>query len=305
MATRVGGVDLANPVMTASGTAGYGTELHAYGNLASLGAVVVKSLAADPWAGNPPPRVHQVEGGMLNSVGLQGPGLAAWLEHDLPLLADVGATVVVSLWGHRVEDFARSAGVLAALPSPERQAIVAVELNVSCPNVEDRSRMFAHSRQATADVVTASACGLPRWVKLSPNVSDLREIAAGALDAGAEGLTLVNTLLGLALDVERRRPVLGGIGGGLSGPAVHPVAVRAVWECREAFPTTPIVGVGGVLTARDAVELLLAGADAIQVGTASFRDPRAPWKILAGLERWCAGHGVASVRELVGSAHGW
>jgi dihydroorotate dehydrogenase (NAD+) catalytic subunit len=241
---------------------------------------------------------------MLNSVGLAGPGLGAWLERDLPSLSAIGATVVVSIWGRRVEDFDRAAGMLAAVAPVERRSIVAVELNVSCPNVEDRSRMFAHSPVATAEVVHAAACGLPRWVKLSPNVSDLREIAVAAVNAGAEGLTLVNTLLGLAVDVERRRPVLGGIGGGLSGPALHPVAVRAVWECREALPEVPIVGVGGVFTARDAIELMQVGADAVQVGTASFRDPRAAWRILGGVERWCAAHQVASVRELVGSAHG-
>jgi dihydroorotate dehydrogenase (NAD+) catalytic subunit len=304
LSTAVGEVALDNPVMTASGTSGHGTELGAYGDLASLGAVVVKSISVEPWAGNPPPRVHEVEGGMLNSVGLQGPGLAAWLEQDLPALSAAGATVVLSLWGRSVADFARAADRLGALAPGDRRAVVALELNVSCPNVEDRSRMFAHSPTATAEVVHAAAGDLPRWVKLSPNVSDVREVAAAALEAGAEALTLVNTLLGLAIDVERGRPVLGGVGGGLSGPALHPVAVRAVWECREAFPAVPIVGVGGVSRGRDAIELLVAGADAVQVGTASFRDPRAPWKILAGVERWCRAHGVASVRQLVGSAHG-
>jgi dihydroorotate dehydrogenase (NAD+) catalytic subunit len=170
--------------------------------------------------------------------------------------------------------------------------IVALEVNVSCPNVEDRARMFAHSADATSRVMAATACGLPRWAKLSPNVPDVVEIAAGALEGGADGLTLVNTLLGLALDTESGRPVLGAGGGGLSGSAVHPVAVRAVWECRAAFPAAPIVGVGGVMTGRDAVELLQAGADAVQVGTATFRDPRAPWKVLRQLARWCDAHGT-------------
>jgi dihydroorotate dehydrogenase (NAD+) catalytic subunit len=279
-------------------------ELGAYGDLGALGAVVVKSLSAAPWAGNPAPRVHEVAAGMLNSVGLQGPGMAAWIEEDLPALSAAGATVVVSIWGRTVEAFAEAAAILGAVTPDDRRCVVAVEVNVSCPNLEDRSRMFAHSPEATADAVAAAACGLPRWAKLSPNVSDLREIAAAALDAGAEGLTLVNTLLGLAIDVERRRPALGAGGGGLSGPALHPVAVRAVWECRDAFPGAAIVGVGGVLTGRDALELLLAGADAVQVGTATFRDPRAPWKILDGLDRWCRGAGVASLREMVGAAHG-
>jgi dihydroorotate dehydrogenase (NAD+) catalytic subunit len=182
--------------------------------------------------------------------------------------------------------------VADAAATPPGAGIVALEVNVSCPNVEDRSRMFAHSARATAEVMAATACGIPRWAKLSPNVPDIVEIAAGALEGGADGLTLVNTLLGLALDVETGRPVLGAGGGGLSGAAVHPVAVRAVWECRAAFPDAAIVGVGGVASGRDAVELLLAGADAVQVGTATFRDPRAPWKVLHQVERWCAARGI-------------
>ncbi|HEX3947656.1 MAG TPA: dihydroorotate dehydrogenase [Acidimicrobiales bacterium] len=311
--TQVGSVSLPNPLMTASGTAGHGAELAAFGPLDRLGAVVVKSLSAGPWPGNPPPRVHEASAGMLNSVGLQGPGVEAWVEEDLPGLLATGARVVASIWGRRVEDYAAAAALLAAAPrapvssddpGPGRGGLVAVEVNVSCPNVEDRSRMFAHSPSATAEAVDAAgAAGLPRWAKLSPNVADLREIAGAALSAGAEAVTLVNTLLGLALDLETRRPALGAGGGGLSGPALHPVAVRAVWECREAFPDAGIVGVGGIFGAEDAVELLLAGADAVQVGTATFRDPRAPWKVLDGLERWCRRHRVAGVGELIGGAH--
>jgi dihydroorotate dehydrogenase (NAD+) catalytic subunit len=230
--------------------------------------------------------VHEVGAGMLNSVGLQGPGLEAWLAGDFPALAAAGARVVVSIWGQSVRDYADAAALLAeaARQSP---ALVAVEVNVSCPNVEDRSRMFAHSATATGEVLAATECGLPRWAKLSPNVPDIVEIAGAALEGGAEGLTLVNTLLGLALDLTTGRPVLGGGGGGLSGPVVHPVAVRAVWECRTAFPGAAIVGVGGVMGGEDAVELLMAGADAVQVGTATFRDPRAPWKVLHEVARWC------------------
>jgi len=192
-----------------------------------------------------------------------------------------------------VSDYARAAELVAAASTTGVGAcIAALEVNVSCPNVEDRSRMFAHSADATSRVMAATACGLPRWAKLSPNVPDVVEIASGALEGGADGLTLVNTLLGLALDTESARPVLGAGGGGLSGGAVHPVAVRAVWECRGAFPAVPIVGVGGVMTGRDAVELLQAGADAVQVGTATFRDPRAPWKVLRQLARWCDAHGT-------------
>jgi dihydroorotate dehydrogenase (NAD+) catalytic subunit len=291
IATAVGTVQLPNPIMTAAGTSGHGAELAEYGDLAALGAVVVKSLSVQPWPGNPAPRVHEVGPGMLNSVGLQGPGLEAWLEHDLPALTARGARVVVSIWGRSVADYGRAAALLAQASRPG-SALVAVEVNVSCPNVEDRSRMFAHSEKATAEVMAASECGLPRWAKLSPNVPDIAAIAGAALGGGAETLTLTNTLLGLALDVETGRPVLGGGGGGLSGPVVHPVAVRAVWECRTAFPAAGIVGVGGVASGRDAVEFLRAGADAVQVGTAIFRDPRAPWKVLRQLDRWCAGRGT-------------
>ena len=298
VATEVGSVALPNPVMTASGTSGHGTELADYGDLSRLGAVVVKSLCAQPWAGNPAPRVHEVGTGMLNSVGLQGPGLAAWLERELPALSAAGARVVVSIWGQSVADYGRAAALLVQASGHE-SALVAVEVNVSCPNVEDRSRMFAHSEVATTEAVAASECGLPRWAKLSPNVPDVTAIAGAALAGGAEGLTLTNTLLGLALDVDTGRPVLGAGGGGLSGPVLRPVAVRAVWECRAAFPGTAIIGVGGVASGVDAVEFLRAGADAVQVGTATFRDPRAPWKVLRQLGRWCAARGttVAALRQ--------
>jgi dihydroorotate dehydrogenase (NAD+) catalytic subunit len=298
LATSVGDVSLPNPVMTASGTSGHGTELDAYGTLAELGAVVVKSLSVEAWPGNPAPRVHEVGAGMLNSVGLQGPGLSAWAGLDLPALAEAGARVVLSIWGRTISDFGHAAELAAKIAGTVHGgAIVALEANVSCPNVEDRSRMFAHSADTTCRVMDAMACGLPRWAKLSPNVPDVVEIAAGALEGGAHGLTLVNTLLGLALDPESGAPLLGGGGGGLSGAPLHPVAVRAVWECREAFPDVPIVGVGGVGSGRDALELLQAGADAVQVGTATFRDPRAPWKVLRQLDRWCEALGT-TVQEV-------
>ena len=204
--TSVGSIALRAPVMTASGTAGHGAELGAYFDLATIGAVVVKSLAAYPWAGNLAPRVCPVPGGMLNAVGLQGPGLEAWLKDELPALEASGASVVVSIWGRRVEDYAAAAELLADAPA----CVVAVEVNVSCPNLEDRSKMFAHSPEATGEAVAASAaCRRPLWAKLSPNTSDLVSVAAAALAHGAESLTLTNTLLGLAIDPERRAPVLG------------------------------------------------------------------------------------------------
>ncbi len=300
----VGSLRLPNPIMTASGTSGHADELGAYVPLGQLGAVVVKSLSVEPWPGNPAPRVSETPSGMINSVGLQGPGLEAWVARDLPRLAATGARTVVSIWGQRVEDFAKAAAVLAGV-----EGLTALEVNVSCPNIEDRRRMFAHSPTATAEVVAAVGehCpSLPRWAKLSPTVADLADVAAAALDAGAEAVTLVNTVLAMAIDVDRRRPVLGSGsgGGGLSGPAIHPVAVRAVFDVRAAHPHAAIIGVGGVMTGRDAVEMVMAGADAVQVGTATFRDPRAPVRILSELETWCNRHGVRRVAELQGVAHG-
>ena len=287
--------------MTASGTVGHGTEVGEYLDLSALGAVVVKSLSAEPWAGNPPPRLHETAAGMLNSVGLQNPGVEAWIEHDLPALEARGARIVASIWGFTVEAYAKAAAMLAGVAA----RVAAVEVNLSCPNIEARKDMFAHSAAATAEVVEATAaCGRPRWAKLSPNVTDITEIAAAAMEAGASALTLVNTVMGMAIDVERRRASLGAGGGGLSGAAIRPVAVRAIYDCRRALPAAPIVGVGGVATGADAVELLMAGADAVQVGTATFFEPRAPLRVVEELERWCRRHRVTHVRDLRGAAHG-
>lgn len=300
LTTRLGSLVLPNPVMTASGTAGHGHELADHLDPALLGAVVVKSLHAEPWDGNPAPRVHATPAGMLNSVGLQGPGVEAWLEHDLPGLLATGARVVASIWGRTVEEFARAAELLAGAP----KEVVAVEVNASCPNLEDRRALFAHSTTATAEVVAAAAAaGRPLWAKLSPNTPDLPDVAAAAVAAGAEAVTVANTVLGMVIDTEARRPLLGAGRGGLSGPAIRPVAVRAVFDTHEALPDVPIIGVGGVASAVDAVEFLMAGASAFQVGTATFADPAAPALILRDLGRWCDDHGVAHLGELIGAAH--
>ena len=276
----VGSVELANPVMTASGTAGYGTELARYLDLSALGAVVVKSLAAYEWAGNPAPRLFPTERGMLNAVGLQGPGVAHWLDHVLPVLVGAGATVVASIWGRTIDEYAAAAALLAAAPAQ----VVAVEVNLSCPNLEGRDAIFAHDPELSAHFIAATAaCGRPRWAKLSATSDRIVDVAAAVAGAGAEAVTCINTLLGLAYDPATRRPALGAGGGGLSGPAIHPVAVRAVHDVHAARPDLPIVGVGGVSTGWDAEELLLAGAVAVQVGTATFADPRAPVRILREL----------------------
>lgn len=299
MGVRVGSVTLPNPVMTASGTGGHGAELHAYQPLGDLGAVVVKSLSADPWPGNPAPRVHATPAGMLNSVGLQGPGVAAWLADDLPALEATGARVVVSIWGRSVEGYARAAAALAGAP----RSVVAVEVNLSCPNTEAGRDLFAHDPGATAEVVAATAaCGRPRWAKLSPNTPRVVEVAGAARDAGAEAVTLINTVMGMAIDPETRTYRLGAgeRGGGLSGPAIHPVAVRVVHDVHRAHPDLPIVGVGGVVDGPTAAEVLLAGASAVQVGTATFADPRAPARVRDDLEHWCRHRAVPAVAELTG-----
>jgi dihydroorotate dehydrogenase (NAD+) catalytic subunit len=300
MSVRIGSVTLPNPVMTASGTSGHGAELAPYVDLGALGAVVVKSLAAFSWAGNPPPRLHPTPAGMLNAVGLQGPGVAVWLRDDLPPLLRTGTRVVASIWGRTVEEYRAAAELLARAPAE----VVAVEVNLSCPNLEDRRTMFSHSAAATRAAVEATdGCRRPRWAKLGATTHELPDIALAARDGGAEAVTLVNTLLGLVLDPHTGRAVLGNGGGGLSGPAIRPVAVRAVFDVAAAAPDLPIVGVGGIAKAEHAVELLLAGASAVQVGTATFADPRAPARVLAGLERWVADHGLQAVGHAVGAAH--
>jgi dihydroorotate dehydrogenase (NAD+) catalytic subunit len=296
----VGSVSLPNPVMAASGTAGHGVELDPYVPLRELGGVVVKSLAAYEWAGNPPPRVHATTAGMINAVGLQGPGVAAWRREELPALAAAGARVVASIWGRSVDDYRAAADALADLPP----CVVAVEVNLSCPNLEGRRGIFAHDPELSAAVLRATGgCGRPRWAKLSPNTDRLVEVAAAVHDAGAEAVTLVNTVLGMVIDTDTGRPVLGNGGGGLSGPAIRPVAVRAVHDVRAAHPSLPIVGVGGIATGAHAAELLLAGAHAVQVGTATFADPRATARVLGELAAWAAGHGIARLADVVGAAH--
>jgi dihydroorotate dehydrogenase (NAD+) catalytic subunit len=301
---RLGSVELASPVIAASGTAGHGAELAGYGDLGALGAVTVKSLSAEPWAGNPAPRVHAAAGGaaMLNSVGLQGPGVEAWRRDDLPAMVRAGARVVGSIWGRHVDDYAKAAAAMAGAE------IVALEVNLSCPNLDGGRHLFAQSEVDTAAVVEAvvqASGGIPVWAKLTAVTASVPDIAQAAVDAGAEALTLINTLLGMAIDVETGSYALGSGpgGGGLSGTAIHPVAVRVVHDVHAALPDVPIVGLGGVSCAADAVELLLAGASAVGVGTATFADPRACWRIGAELARWCEDRGIERISELTGGVH--
>jgi dihydroorotate dehydrogenase (NAD+) catalytic subunit len=239
---------------------------------------------------------------MLNSVGLQGPGITAWMSDDLPALQRASARVVVSIWGRTVEEYEKAAIALSGAP----RDIVAIEVNLSCPNLEGGKHLFAQSPRDTAEAIGAVAAALDRpvWAKLTAHVTNIAEIAEAATTAGAAAVTVTNTMLALAIDPETRRPRLGAGGGGLSGTAIHPIAVRAVHDVHTALPEAVIVGVGGVTTGADAVELLLAGASAVQVGTATFADPRAPVRVLDELLAWCRRHGVTTVGEIIGGTDG-
>jgi dihydroorotate dehydrogenase (NAD+) catalytic subunit len=300
LSAAVGSIRLRAPIMTASGTSGHGGELGAFGDLSSLGAVTVKSLLPIPWTGNAPVRVHQSPSGMINSVGLQGPGIEAWRARDLPALIATGAAVVVSIWGRSVDEYAEGAALVADLPDE----VVALEVNISCPNTEKGNELFAHSVDATRAVMSATAAAnRPRWAKLSPNAGPLLvPVAAAALQGGAEALTIANTYFGLSVDPLTRRPRLGNGAGGVSGAAIHPLAVRAVAEVRGALPTAPIVAAGGARTAEDAIEFALVGASAVQVGTASFADPRTCFRMITETANWCAKQGVRRFADLIGAA---
>jgi len=298
MGVTVGSVELASPVMAASGTAGHSVELGAYFDLRDAGAIVVKSLLHEAWEGNPAPRVHSTDAGMINSVGLQGPGVQGWIDHDLDPLITSGAEIVVSIWGRSLDEYRRAAEMLV----PVQGYLRALEVNVSCPNVEDRDKMFAHSPDATHDVLAATdVLSIPRWAKLSPNIADIVPIADAAQRGGADAVTVANTMIGLAIDPETRKPRLGKGRGGLSGPAIRPIAVRAVNDVATALPGLAVIGCGGIVHGTDAIEFLLAGACAVQVGTATFADPRAVVRIRAEIEHWCEQHDVDKLRSLVGA----
>ena len=298
-AVRLGPIELPNPIVAASGTFGHGDEVARVCDPSRLGAVTVKSQAPFAWAGSPPPRLHPAVGGMVNAVGLQGRGVEHWVTHDLPALRARNARVIASLWGHTIDDYRAGAELLM----PVAADLIAVELNLSCPNTAQGGAMFATVATATAEVVGAVAAlglGVPVLAKLTPGVADLPAIAGAAADAGACGVTVGNTVRALLVDAESRRPVLGGAGGGLSGPAIRPITLRAIHDVHTAHPELPVVGTGGVATGIDAVEALLAGASAVGVGTATFAEPRAALRILDELLGWCAKHGVSAVSALTG-----
>lgn len=295
-AVELTGLRLKNPVMTASGTCGYAEELAPYADLSGLGAVVVKTITLLPRVGNPAPRIAETPSGMLNSIGLQNVGIEAFLREKLPILRRLKVPILVNIAGKSVEEYAELAKRLEGVPG-----VSALELNISCPNVAG-GLDFGTDPRLTREVVRGvkQATGVPVIPKLSPNVTDITVIARAAADGGADALSLINTLLGVAIDPHSRRPKIHTVTGGLSGPAIKPIALRMVWQVAQAVPL-PLIGIGGIQTGEDAVEFLLAGATAVQVGTATFVDPRAPLKVRDGIAAYCARHGVRDVRDLVGA----
>lgn len=297
LSTRVSTVQFKNPVLAASGTFGYGEEYAEFYDLSVLGGVIVKGTTLEPREGNPPPRVAETPAGMLNAIGLQNPGIDVVLAEKLPFLARFDTQIIVNISGRTVDEYVELARRLDAAP-----AVAAVEVNVSCPNVEMGGMQFGVDAALTRDLVQAvrGATALPLFVKLSPNVTDIVAMGKAAVEGGADALCVVNTLLGMAIDVERRRPLLANVTGGLSGPAIRPVAVRMVWRLAREL-TAPIIGSGGIMCARDALEFILAGACAVAVGTANFVDPRAALKVAEGLRDFCVGHGISRLADLVGA----
>jgi dihydroorotate dehydrogenase (NAD+) catalytic subunit len=294
---RVGAVELPTPVIAASGTFGYGTEFAGLVDLGAIGAISVKGLSLAPCAGKPAPRLVETPGGMLNAIGLQNIGVDAFLRDRLPALHAAGARVIANFWGDSPEDFAACAARLDGAPG-----LVALELNASSPNRPEWGAILATDPVALGAIVRAvrARVGLPLWVKLSPNLGDITLVGRAAEGEGADALCAINTLRGMAVDLESRRPALASVTGGLSGPAIKPVALRMVRELVGAV-RIPVVGLGGVRTGEDALEFLCCGARAVQVGTATFYDPQAPVRIADEAARWCRRHGVAAVADVIGT----
>lgn len=298
LAVNLGGLAMKNPVTTASGTFGFGPEYAPYVDLNKLGAIVVKGTSLKPQLGNPVPRIVETPAGMLNAIGLQNPGVDYFIEHSLPYLAEYDTPVIVNIYGHSLEDFAEVTQKLSNV-----KGVSALEVNISCPNVNKGGMVFGTDCVMAAEVIRTvkENTGLPVIAKLSPNVTNIVEIADAVAQAGADALALINTLLGMAIDIHQRKPVLGNKVGGLSGPAIRPVAVRIIWQVAQAVDL-PILGMGGVMTGEDAVELILAGATAVAVGTANFVNPRATMDVLAGIRQYMEKYGVKDINELVGAA---
>src|SRR5881409_531735 len=297
LSVRIGPLTLKNPLIAASGCFGYGVEYADVVDLSSLGGVVSKGLFLEEREGHPPPRVVETPAGMLNAIGLQGIGVRRFVLEQLPELCARRATVIVNVCGTTLDEYVEVSRILS-----DAEGVAAVELNISCPNIKEGGITFGCSLNGTFDVVSAvrKATRLPVIPKLTPNVTDVASIARAAEDAGADAVSLVNTFLAMAIDIETRRPRLSNVIGGLSGPAIRPIAVRMVYECRQAVKI-PILGIGGIADARDALEFIIAGATAVQVGTANFVDPFIWPKLVAGIREYMARHGIARIADLVGT----
>ncbi len=294
---NIGGVQLKNPVLAASGTFGYGGEYAPYVDLNHLGGIVVKGLSLEPKVGNPPPRIVETPAGMLNAIGLENVGVKVFIEKKLPFLRQYDLAVVVNIFGNTLEDYEQIAKVLDKV-----EGVAALELNISCPNVKHGGMVFGCQPELITQVVNTvrQATRLPLWVKLSPNVTDIVAMAQAAVGAGADALSLVNTFLGMAIDIKRRRPKLANITGGLSGPAIKPIALRMVWQVARSV-AVPVIGLGGIMCAEDALEFLLAGASAIQIGTANFVNPRVTAEVASGIRDYLIQENLADIRQIIGS----
>ena len=290
------GVTLKNPVMTASGTFGSGQEYSEFVDLNKLGAVVTKGVANVPWPGNPTPRVAEVYGGMLNAVGLQNPGIDLFCKRDLPFLKGYDTRIIVNVCGHSTEEY------IDVVEKLQDQPVDLLEINISCPNVKEGGIAFGQDPKAVCEITKEMKkhAKQPVIMKLSPNVTDITEMARAAEAGGADGLSLINTITGMKIDIDRRKFVLANKTGGMSGPAIHPVAVRMVYQTAQTVKI-PIIGMGGIMNAADAIEMILAGATAVSVGTANFTDPKATEKIVAGIEEYMRKYQVSDIRELIGA----
>ena len=299
MSVDLGKFKLKNPVMTASGTFGYGFEYHQYYDITKLGAVVVKGIRMTPSHGNPTPRVAEVTGGMLNAIGLQGPGVDKFLhdEHYMPFLRKIGATTIVNIWGTSIAEY----GEVAAALEAESDGITALEINISCPNVKAGGVAFGTDPKLAAEVVETvrKNTRLPLITKLSPNASNIPEFARAVEGAGSDAVSLINTITAMAIDIETRRFKIANKTGGFSGPALKPIAIRMVYEAANAVKI-PVIGMGGIMCAEDAIEFFMAGAKAVAVGTANFVDPYAPVKIIDGINEWLDKHNCSSVNDIIG-----
>ncbi len=294
---NIGGIELKNPVMTASGTFGYGREFEQLVDLNRLGAIIVKGLSLEPTKGNPPPRITETSCGMLNAIGLENVGFSAFIKEKLPFLKTITAPILVNIYGKRVSEYAELAERI-----DEIEDISGVEVNISCPNVKHGGLAFGAYPDSASEVVRAVRERTSKllMVKLSPNVTDITEIACSVEAAGADSISLINTITGMAVDIETRRPKLANITGGLSGPAIKPIALRMVWQVAQAVKI-PVIGIGGIMTAKDALEFLIAGAVAVQIGTANFVNPKATTEIIDGVESYLLERGIVRLEDIIGT----